>query len=156
MTGSQGFVRRVKDRVAPEEKVVTHFFLETTDIDDNGDEFVVRHDDFTASMPSQEQLLAAMAEGGRESATIADETAAMFDLLRAALPQGQYRLLLRRFKDPNDPDVDFETIQDLFAYLMEQWQDFPTQSPAASSGSSGTSGGRSTGRARGKGSIPST
>lgn len=149
----QGFQRRVKDRVAREEGKVVNFFLETTDEDEHGNEFVVRRDDFTASMPTEEQLLVLFAEGGREDATMADEASAIFSLFKTVLPANQYKLLMRRFKDPDDLDVDFEAIQDILNWLMEQWQSFPTKSPSASSPSQGSSGARSTGRARGKGST---
>lgn len=156
MPSTQGFTRRVKDRQAQPDKRTIHFFLETTDEDEDGNEFVVRHDDFYATMPSRDQLLIMMAEGGRESATIADEMGAMLDMFKAMLPADQYKVLYRRFKDDDDVDVDFDALREIFEWLVEQWQDFPTQSPGVSSGSGNSSGKKSTGRVRGKGSIPST
>jgi hypothetical protein len=153
VTASQGFIRRVKDRADDGPRPSVGFFISTVDEDEDGNEIEVRRDDFTATMPGDEQLLVMVAEGGREGATVADEVAALLDFFRAALPAAQYRLLFRRFKDPQDPDVDFETLQDIFQWLMEQWQDFPTQQPAGSSKSSGSTGTKSTGRVRGKGST---
>jgi len=151
-TAPQAFVRRVKDRVKNERRE-TPFTLRTIDEDENGEEIIVREDTYLAVEPSEEQLLAAFAEGGREDATLADQTAAIFDLFRAALPESDFRRLYKRFKDPEDLDVDFEALNDIFEWLLETWADFPTQSPAASSRSRATAGTRSTGRAPGKGST---
>lgn len=157
MPAPQGFIRKVKDRAAPtQERKSVSFFLETTDEDEDGNEIVILHEDYTATMPTEEQLMLVFAEGGKESATMADEAAAMLDVFKAALPDAEYRRLYKRLKNPNDKDVDFELLQDLFAFLMEQWQDFPTTPPVGSSPSPSSTGGRSTGRVRGKGSIPST
>lgn len=149
----QAFIRRVKDRATPEERKVISFFIQTEDENENGETVVVRRDDFTASYPTQEQMLWMFAQGGRADANIADQTAAMFEVFKEVLPADQYRVLISRFKDPNDPDVDAETVSDIFEWLMERWQDFPTQQPSGSSTSQGSSGTSSTGRSRGKGSI---
>lgn len=148
----QGFRRRVKDRVAKERTQIS-FFLETTDEDENGEEFVVRRDDFTAVAPTDEQLMLMMALGGREDAGVGDEVAAMLDFFKAVLPPAQYKILLGRLRDPDDLDVDAEALGEIFQFLMEKWQDFPTTQPSDSSGSRGTSGARSTGRVRGKAST---
>lgn len=148
----QAFTRRVKDRAAVERKVV-EFTLRTTDEDEEGNEIVVREETYHASYPSDEQLMVAFAEAGREAATVADEIAAMFDLLKATLPTMEFRRMYRRFKDAEDLDFDFEALNDIFEWLMEQWQDFPTQSPAGSRSSRDTSGPKSTGRVRGKAST---
>lgn len=153
-TAPQAFVRRVKDReVVTEEHPPIEFILRTEDEDENGNTVIVREDKFTASYPTKEQLLVLFAMGGNAQATAADETAAMFDTFRAILPAGQYRVLMKRFQDPNDVDVDMEALGDIFEWLMEQWQDFPTTPPSGSSTSPSASGARSTGRARGKGST---
>lgn len=151
-TAPQAFTRRVKDRVTQERRE-TPFTLRTIDEDEEGNEIVVKEETYHAVEPSDEQLLVAFAEGGREDATLADQTAAIFDLFRAALPENEFRRLYKRFKDPEDVDVDFEALNDMFEWLLETWADFPTQSPAGSSSSRGTAGARSTGRARGKGST---
>lgn len=151
-TASKGFQRRVRDRVTKERPVIT-FFLETTDEDEEGNEIVVRHDDFTATQPSEEQLLLIFAQGGNEDAGLADEVSAILRFFKDSLPADQYKVLIGRLRDADDPDVDSEVLTDIFSWLMEQWQDFPTRQPAASSGSRGTTGARSTGRVRGKGST---
>lgn len=148
----QGFRSRVKDRVTKERAKVA-FYLETTDEDENGEEFVVRRDDFVATAPTDEQLMLLMAVGGREDSSIGDEASAMLDFFKAALPADQYKVLLGRLRDPDDPDVDAESLGEIFQWLMERFQDFPTTQPSASSGSQGSSGARSTGRVRGKGST---
>ena len=149
----QAFTRRVKDREVPREDRTIEFVLRTEDEDENGNTIIVREDKFTASLPTEEQLLLLFALGGNSNATAADETAAMFDVFKSVLPANQYKKLMNRFKDPNDPDVDAEAIADIFEWLLEQWQDFPTTPPSASATSPSASGPRSTGRARGKGST---
>lgn len=149
----QAFVRRVKDRATPEQQEVFTFVLRTEDEDEEGNTIVVREDRFDAALPTEEQLLLLFANGARSDATTADETAAMFDTFRSILPPQQYRTLIRRFRDPKDVDVDAEAIEDIFEWLLEQWQDFPTSPPSNSSASRPSTGAKSTGRARGRGSI---
>lgn len=151
-TAPQGFRRRVKDRVAKERTEIP-FFLETVDENEEGEEIVVRRDDFVAKAPTDEQLMLMMALGGREDSGVGDEVAAMLDFYKAVLPANQYKILLGRLRDPEDLDVDAETLAEIFQWLMEKWQDFPTTPPSGSSGSQGTTGARSTGRVRGKGST---
>lgn len=151
-TPTQGFRRRVKDRLV-KERPVTHFFLESYDEDEEGNEIITRHDDFHARTPTEEQLMLAFALGGREESTTGDQSAAILSLLKDVLPDGEYKTLIKRFRDADDLDVDSESLMEIFTFLMEQWQDFPTSQPSVSSGSRAGSGGRSTGRARGKGST---
>lgn len=151
-TAPQGFQRRVKERAVTTRAQVS-FFLESTDEDEDGNEFVVRHDDFVATMPSEEQLMLVYAQGGNSEATTGDELAAILRVFKDSLPPAQYKVLIGRFRDPDDPDVDSEALVEIFGWLMEQWQDFPTKSPSVSSTSQGGTGARSTGRARGKGST---
>lgn len=148
----QGFRSRVKDRVTNERRTVT-FFLETTDEDEDGKEFVVRRDDFTAVAPTEEQLMLILAQGGRDDANVADEMASILDLFKITLSAREHRVLMKRLKDPEDLEVTMETLVDIFEWLMEQWQDFPTQPPSGSSTSQGSTGTKSTGRVRGKGST---
>lgn len=154
-TAAHGFRRRVKDRQAKVRPEIS-FFLESFDEDEDGNEVVVRRDDFVAKMPTEEQMLLIFAMGGREDATIGDEIASILDVLKSSLGPEQYRVLYRRLKDPDDLDVTIESIEEIFEWLVEQWQDFPTQPSAGSSGSQASSGGRSTGRAPGKGSTLSS
>ncbi len=149
----QAFTRRVKDRVQREERPTITFVLRTEDEDEEGNPIVVREDVFEAARPTEEQLLFLFAQGGNSEATLADETHAMFEVFKSILPASQYKVLMSRFRDPDDVDVDLEAIEDIFAWLMEQWQDFPTTPPSDSSASQGSSGPKSTGRVRGKGST---
>lgn len=151
-TAAQGFRRRVKDRVSKEREPIP-FFIEVTDEDEAGNEIVVSRDDFTATAPTEEQLMLMMAYGGNSEATVADEVNAIISFFKDVLSDKDYRRLVKRLRDPQDVDVDSELITEIFEMLMEKWQDFPTASPAASSGSRASTGTRSTGRARGKGSI---
>ena len=151
-TAPQGFQRRVKERVTKTRPQVA-FFLETTDEDEEGNEFVVRHDDFLATMPTEEQLMLIYANGGNSEASVGDELHAIFSFFKDALPADQYKVLVGRFRDPDDVEVDGEALTEIFGWLMEQWQDFPTKSPSGSSTSRGNTGARSTGRVRSKGST---
>lgn len=151
-TAPQGFQRRVKER-AEKERPKIAFFLETTGEDDEGNEIVVRHDDFEASMPTEEQLMLIYANGGNSDATVGDELHAIFSFFKDALPANEYKILMSRFRDPDDEGVDAEILTEIFGWLMEQWQDFPTKSPSGSSTSRGSTGARSTGRVRGKAST---
>ena len=149
----QAFTRRVKDRVEQERDEAIVFVLRTEDEDEDGNTVIVREDRFEASVPTDEQMLLLFSMGGRSDATSADEMAAIFDTFKSILPPQQYRLLLKRFRDPHDVDVDAETLTEVFEWLMEQWQSFPTSPPSGSSQSRASTGAKSTGRVRGKGSI---
>ncbi len=154
---SQAFTRRLDEKVAEAEGVdedpTFAFTLNMIDTDEDGNEVVLRSDTFEARMPTDEQLLLLYALGGNRQATAADEMNAMFEVLRDTLPQNQYNLLVKRFRDRNDKGVDSEILADVFEWLMDQWSAFPTRRASASSTSSASSGTKSTGRVRGKGSI---
>jgi hypothetical protein len=153
----QGFTRAV-DEAAEQVRhdEVLGFFLKTTDgVDEEGNEIVYRYDEFHASRPTEEQMMLLLAGGMRRDATLADEAAAIFDLLRSVLPTREYQILERRFKDPKDTGVGYQVLGDLFEWLMEEWNRFPTQSPTGSSSSQARTGGNSRGRVRGKGSTSS-
>lgn len=150
----QGFTKAIEERA---EAPVIAFYLKTTEgTDENGEEIIYRYDEFHASKPLDDKLVLLLANAARRDATLADEAAAIFDLFKSVLPANEYRILQRRFEDDRDMGVDYDMLGQVVEWLMEQWQDFPTQQPAASSSSRGSSGTKSTGRARGKGSIPST
>lgn len=153
-TTPQVFNRRVKERVTRERPTLT-FRLQTTDEDENGNEYVARYDDFEATAPTEEQLMVLMARGGSTDATNADEMASILDFFKNVLTPRGYKVLMGRFTDPNDLDVDAETLIDVFEWLLGEWQDFPTMSPADSTGTRASSGTKSTGRVRGKGSTRS-
>ena len=148
----QGFQRRVKERATKSRPQVS-FFLESVDEDEDGNEIVTRHDDFIATMPSEEQLMLVYAQGGNSDANVGDEIAAVLRVFKDSLPAHQYKVLLGRFRDPDDVDVDAEALMEVFGWLMEQWQSFPTQPPSGSSVSQASTGARSTGRVRGKAST---
>ena len=154
---SQAFTRRIEDKVkeasGSDEPRTFEFTLNMIGTDEDGNEEVLRSDTFTSTMPTDEQLLLVYSMGGNTNATAADETNAMFEILRDTLPPGEYRLLIKRFRDPKDKGVDIDILGDVFEWLLGQWQDFPTKSPSGSSASRGSSGTKSTGRVRGKGSI---
>ena len=155
-TAPQAFRRKLQDRLAPESRETILVPIETYDDDDEGNEYLVRRDEYTFSRPTQEQILLAFSLGGREDSTMGDEIAAIFQFMKDTLPEVQYKRLIKRFRDPEDESVDSDMLIQVFQFLMEQWQSFPTQQPAASSGSQATAGGRSTGRVRGTGSTRST
>lgn len=159
-TPMQGFTKAVERRAQEEAKPeVIGFYLETTidgETEEDGSPVVYRYDEFHAARPTEEQMMMLLANGARRDATLADEVASIFDLFRSILPAGEFRIMERRFMDEKDEGVSYDTLGQIMEWLMAQWQDFPTQQPAASSGSRANSGTRSTGRVRGKGSIPST
>lgn len=152
-TAPQAFTRRVRDRVEPEVREKIEFVIRSVDEDTEGNEVVVREDFFEATRPSDESLLIMFAMGARSDATTADELAVMLDAFRDVLPRSQYRTLITRFKDPKDVDVDAEALGEIFEWLLEQWQDFPTRQRSDSSPSRPSSGTRSTARARGRNST---
>lgn len=154
-TAPQGFQRRVKERAVKTRPQVS-FFLSTTDEDEDGNEIEIRRDNFVATMPSEEQLMLVYAQGGNSEASVGDELSAVLRVFKDALPPAQHKVLMARFRDPDDVDVDSEALMEIFGFLMEQWQDFPTQSPPVSSASPEKTGVRSTGRAPGRGSTRST
>src|SRR5690606_42164885 len=117
-TAAQAFVRRVKDRVKNERRE-TPYTLRTIDEDENGEEIIVREDTYLAVEPSEEQLLAAFAECGREDATLADQTAAIIHPIRDALPEPDIRRMYQHCKDPESIDDDFEPLSAIFEKHLE-------------------------------------
>lgn len=149
-TASRTFRRQVaKKKVA---RPVVDFFL--TWVDDEDPEKVIREDVFHATAPTDERLFLLAAAAGDEDGSVATESAAIMDLFRDVLPPDEFRTLRSRLKDPED-DVDLEMLQDVTAWLMEEWSTFPTEPSSASSTSRPRTGTRSTGRVRGPGSTRS-
>ncbi len=114
---------------------------------------VIRSDVFHATRPSEEVLFLAAALIGDED-SVGGEAAAVIEIFRSALPDSEYRTLRQRLGDPED-SVDLDTLQEVMAWLMEEWSDFPTQPSLGSSGSQTGTGPKSTGRVRGPGSTRS-
>lgn len=145
------------------------FELKTGDplYDDDGEEMydtqgnlmldpdTVKANTLTAQPPTAEQLAITLAHGASEFATHADEMASALGLFRDILNQRDYTILVRRLRDPKD-EVDLEMVSEILEWLVEQWQDFPTQQQSASSQSEKRTGKRSTGRSPGRGSTRST
>lgn len=113
-----------------------------------------RQNVFTATRPSEDQMLISLVQGGRTDAPTADRVAVIFDFFRYVLPPNEHRILMDRVKDRDD-EIDTDTLTDIFEWLQEEWTDFPTESPSASSRRRPTSGKSSTGRSPGKGSTAS-
>jgi len=154
-TAPQAFRRKLQDRLTPARRESILVPIETYEDDEDGNEVLVNRDEYNFSRPTQEQILLAFSLGGREDSTMGDEIAAIFSFMKDTLEDRDYKRLMKRFRDPSDTAVDSELLIQIFQFLMEQWQSFPTQQPADSSGSQASAGGRSTGRARGKGSTRS-
>lgn len=164
---TRSFTKAVREKAEPVLKSID-FEIKTGDplLDDEGEEMydgqgnmlldpdTVKVSKFKANAPTAEQLALALAHGAHEFATIADEMSAALELFRAVLPPAQYQTLMRRLRDPND-EVDIVMLGEIVEWLVEQWQDFPTQPPVASTRSSKSTGVRSTGRSPGKGSTRS-
>jgi hypothetical protein len=115
----------------------------------------IKANTFTAMHPTAEQLAITLAHGASEFATHADEMSSALGLFKDVLPANEYHVLVRRLRDPKD-EVDIEMLAGIIEWLVEQWQDFPTPPPSASSRSAKPTGPRSTGRSPGKGSTRST
>jgi hypothetical protein len=118
------------------------------------EERVVRQDFFTAHKPKMETLILAAARGGRVGTNPAEQLAAVLSLFRAALPEVQMGIIYDRLEDPQD-EVGLYMLLEVFEWLQEQWQSFPTPPSSASSAQPRPTGGRSTGRSPGRGSTRS-
>lgn len=165
----RSFTRAARDRSANVIGGSVTFELRTGDplLDDDGEEMfdangtqlldpaTVKSNTFTTVAPTAEQLAITLAHGASEFATHADEMSSALGLFKDVLPQNEYHTLVKRLRDPKD-EVDIEMLGEIIAWLVEQWQDFPTQQPSASSRSEKRTGQRSTGRSPGKGSTRST
>lgn len=148
----RAFRRAVAQR-AKVERPVVEFVLTT--LDANDEEKVLRQDLFHATSPTEERLFLLAAAAGDEDGNVATEAAAVLDVFRDALPEKEYKVLRERLKDPED-DVDIQMLQDVFAWLMEEWAGFPTAPSSGSSALPLDTGTRSTGRVHGQGSTRST
>jgi hypothetical protein len=138
---------------AKQERPVVEFVLTTLDAED--EEKVLRQDLFHATAPTEESLFLLAAAAGDEDGGVTSEAAAVLGVFRQALPEKEFRVLRERLKDPED-DVDIAMLQDVFAWLMEEWAGFPTVPSSDSPVSPPKTGTRSTGRAPGRGSTHST
>ena len=145
------FRRQVKRRaaVAPS---ITSVSIDTVDENDEP----VGTDVFHFSRPTEEQLFLMAASMGGET-SVADEAAAVLDIMRVSLPTEEFRKLRSRLLDPED-GLDMEVLGGTIQDLLSAWSDFPTKPQSASSESQNGSGPKSTGRVRGAGSThsPST
>jgi hypothetical protein len=147
-TAPRQFRRQVaKKKVA---RPIVDFHLDW--VDDEDMEKVIRTDTFHAAAPTDERLFLLAAAAGEEDTNVTRESAALLDLFRDVLPRSEFLVLLERLKDPDD-DVNLEMLQDVTAWLMEEWSTFPTEPSSDSSVSPQRTGSRSTGRVRGEGSI---
>src|SRR5690349_1842747 len=116
--------RRAVAKKAKVERPVVEFVLTTLDPDD--EEKVIRQDLFHATAPTEERMFLLAAAAGDEDGTVAGEAAAVLSAFKDALPDREYKVLRERLKDDED-DVDMQMLQDVFAWLMEEWSGFPTE-----------------------------
>lgn len=114
---------------------------------------VYRADTFHSTRPTDEMLFLTASMMG-DDANASSEAAAVMDLFRDTLPTAEFRILKERLADPDDA-VDLEALQEVLAWLMEQWSDFPTVPSSDSPTSPTSTGQKSTGRVRGPGSTRS-
>jgi hypothetical protein len=166
---NRSFTRAARDRASDVIGTPVTFELRTGQplLDNDGEEMfdangnplldpeTVKANTFTTKAPTAEQLAITLAHGASEFATHADEMASALGLFKDVLPTSEYHTLVRRLRDPED-EVDIEMLGEIITWLVEQWQDFPTNSPSVSSRSAKPTGQRSTGRSPGKGSTRST
>lgn len=106
---------------------------------------------FEARKPTDGELMVFMAAYGINNNSI-DGMAALFELLRDVLGEDGARRLRKLLKEDK---VDPKGIREIYAWLMEQWANFPTQPSVKSSPSPAKTGTKSTGRVRAKASTPS-
>lgn len=153
-TPTRAFRRATAEKSKVERPTVafTLDWISDDEKDEDGNPVVLRSDTFHATMPSDERLFFVAAMAGSDDAAGTGEAAAVLEMLRDTLPQNEFRILKRRMLDPED-DVDLEMLQDVMAWLMEEWSNFPTQQRSGSSGSQAAIGAKSTGRVRGPGST---
>lgn len=146
------FRRQVKRRIA-EKPIVNVVSIDT--VDEQGEP--IGTDQFHFSRPSEEQMFLMAASMGGDDTSVADEAAAVLDILRVSLPPEEFRRMRARLIDPED-GLDMDVLGELMRDLISAWSDFPTKPQSASSGSPESSGVTSTGRVQGEGSThsPST
>jgi hypothetical protein len=152
-TPPRTFRRQVAAKKASETRPTVEFMIEREGPLEEGEE--PQADQFHATLPSDERLFLLAAMAGDEEASGAAEAAATLELLKAALPEDEFRLLKHRMLDDAD-SVDMDMVQDILMWLTEEWSTFPTVQSSASSASPPSTGARSTGRVRGSGSTRST
>lgn len=165
---TRSFTRAARKKIEGDSRPVS-FELRTGDplMDEDGEEMfdgqgnpllnpdTIKVSVLTANPPTAEMLAIALAHGASEYSTLADEMAAALELFKGVLSKADYRTLITRLRDPKD-EVDLSMLGDITEWLVEQWQDFPTQPQSASSRSAKPTGPRSTGRSPGRGSTRST
>lgn len=86
--------------------------------------FNIDNDEFTASPPTASQFALFMA-GQSSHSTVSDQIAAMIDFFNGMLPEDQQLLLRHRLLNRDDA-LDFETIQQVMEFLIEEWSARPT------------------------------
>lgn len=150
MAAARSFVQQVAKKAGLER--VVEFTLGTTDgeVDEEGEPVYTESVDFHAAMPSEESLFLIAALAGSDDASAAQEAAAIMDIFREALPEEEFTTLKKRLRTGL---TSLSTLQEVMAFLMEEWSGFPTEPQSASVSSPGRTGTKSSGRVRGPGST---
>lgn len=107
-------------------------------------EFKIGGDQFTVYPPTT-AMFALFLASQAETRSIQDQMAGVVDLLDGLLEPDQRPTFHKRLLDRKHP-LDFEVLQDIIAWLLEEWTARPTQESPDSSTSRKTTGRKSTGR----------
>lgn len=106
-------------------------------------------EEFEARKPTDGELMVFMSAYGANNNSI-DGMAAMFELLRDVLGANGASRLRQLLKEGK---ITPPGIREIYAWLMEEWANFPTQPSTKSSSSPAKTGTKSTGRVRAKAST---
>ena len=104
--------------------------------------FIVDGSEFTAYPPTSGQF-ALMLSAQASHRGIADKVAAMIDFFDGMLEEEDQQVFRRRLLDRRDP-MDFDMVEEIMEYLIEEWSARPTQPPHESSSSPPATGRKST------------
>lgn len=108
--------------------------------------FLIDGDEVTAHPPTPGQIAMMMAAQARTRDT-SDRIAGVIDFLHGVFDDRGRKMLETRLMDRENP-LDFEVIEDVLMWLVEEWSARPTVSPSDSAPSPRSSGRKSTARAR--------
>lgn len=113
-----------------------------TPLGDDPLSFKIGDDEFTVYPPTT-AMFALFLSSQAENRTIADQMAGVVDLVDGLLTEEQRPLFHKRLLDRNHP-LDFDVLQEIIEWLLEEWSARPTQESSDSSSSQRSGGRKST------------